>query len=77
MTCNILSDHTHRAARAEAMRAEWLATSAEMDGAQHLGDWARYDRLRAESRRQYDAYWREHDAAERARIEATYPECEE
>lgn len=68
MTCDIISDHTHRAARAEAMRAEWLATSAEMDGAQHLGDWARYDRLRAESRRQYEAW----AAEERAAIEAMH-----
>jgi len=77
MTCDIHDSLCHREARVEAMRTRALATAAEMDAAAHLSDWPRYDRLRAAHRDQYDAYWAEFEAWDRARIEATYPECEE
>lgn len=77
MTCDIHDSLCHREARVATLRRRYLRTLAAADGEELLGDPVRCARLRAIGRRQYDAYWAEFEAWDRARIEATYPECEE
>lgn len=78
MTCTTIPQSlAHLEARVAVLRHRYLGTLAEADAEAYLGDPVRHARLRAIGRRQYDAYWAAADAYDRARIEATYPECEE
>lgn len=75
MTCTTTS-LTHLEARVGVLRRRYLATLAEADGEALLGDPVRHDKLRALGRKQYDVFWREFEAFQRAELDAKYPVTE-